>query len=143
MGFIKFTTATVMIALFVVALTTFAFQFAEDNSANVDLEDDEFFSSADSNIRGGINEFHSNAKESGDAFGESTLSLDTSETEGGTQFKVTPWNSLAMARNATQVGWNRIFGEGENFGIVLTALIGLLGFIMAAYAYKAWRGNPD
>jgi len=144
MGFIKYTTALMLVALFSIALVTFAINFASDNSASIDLSDDDDLSGMKDNIKSEVETFHANTETAGQAYAESTISSQTEASEGGTQFKVTPWNSLSMAREAVSSGWKKIFGEGAGFAVIFTGLVAILGFMMIMYAYKAWVGrNPD
>jgi len=144
MSFIKFTTSTVLIALFAIALITFAANFANDNQASINIGDDSDFSNMNTGMKSDMNTFYSSANTSTDAFSKSTISSQTEASEGGTQFKVTPTNSLSMATRAINGGFKKIFGSDSGFGILFTALIALLGIIAFAYAYKAWVGrNPD
>jgi hypothetical protein len=49
-----------------------------------------------------------------------------------------------MAKKSITTAWEKVFGSDSGFGIVFTALISLIGFIVGLYAYKAWVGrNPD
>ncbi len=144
MGFIKFTTSLMLIALFSIVLVTYAINFAIDNNANVNLQDEEGYEGLDSDSRANISVYYTNVETASDAYGESTISSQTEASEGGTQFKVTTRSSLNMARKAIATGFSKIFGQDSAFSIVLTALLGILGFIMIMYAYKAWVGrNPD
>jgi len=144
MGYIKLTVSLMLIALFSISIIVFATNFAADNDAGVNLGDDDDFPNINSNLQDDVDEFYQAANTSSSAFQESTVSSQTESSEGGTQFKVTPVTSLAMARRAITAGWKKIFGADSSFNILFTALLGLLGFILAAYAYKAWVGrNPD
>lgn len=141
MSFIKFTVSTVLIALFSIALITFAANFAEDNQASISIADDPDLSGLSTGMQNDINDFYVSANTSADAFGKSTISSQTEASEGGTQYKVTPTNSLSMARRSINAGFKKIFGTDSGFGIVFTALVATLGLIAAAYSYKAWVGR--
>ena len=144
MGFIKYTTSIMMIALFCIALITFSVNFAIDNDSTVSLADDEDFSSIKSGLESDVDVFYENVNTSNNAFQKSTISSQTEASEGGTQFKVTPGTSLSMGKRGIAAGWTKIFGSDSGFGVIFTALISILGFIMLLYGYKAWVGrNPD
>lgn len=139
--FVNYSVALVMIALFSIALITFAVNFGIDNDANINIGDDSGFSDVNTSLRSNLDEFHTGTGTSSTSFSESTISSQTEASEGGTQFKVTPWTSLAMATNSITTSWNRIFGQGSGFAIILTSLITVLTFIIGMYAYKGWVGR--
>ncbi len=144
MGFIKFSTVTIMIALFSISLITFAINFAVDNDASITLEDDGTYNNAKAETQTDVEEFYSGSTTAFDSYQQSTISSQTEASEGGTQFKVTPATSVSMTKRTLTTAWKNIFGADSGFGIVLTALISILSLITIAYAYKAWVGrNPD
>ena len=144
MGQIKFITSLVLVALFTVAITTYAINFAIDNNANVSLADDSDFLEIRGDIKENLTVFYSDVNTSSDAMYKSTISSQTEATEGGTSFKVAPGTALQMAFSSITLGFRKIFGSDSGFGIFLTALISILGFISIMYLYKAWAGrNPD
>lgn len=144
MGFIKYTGALMLISLFAIALVTFAINFGLDNHSRINLVNDSEYSDIDTGLRSDVEVFYEGVNTSNDAFQTSTISSQTEASEGGTQFKVTPATSLSMAKRAISSAWSNIFGKGSSFGVIFTALIAMLAFVMALYAYKAWVGrNPD
>jgi len=143
MGLIKTTTVFMLISLFVIALVTFAVNFGLDNDAGINLGDDSSYESLAGDLEEETDTFFTYSGDSLDAYQESTISSQTEASEGGTQFKVTTSNSLDMVKKGISAAWYNIF-RGDDFEVVLYALLGLLTFILAAYAYKAWVGrNPD
>ena len=141
--FVKYSIAFVLIALFSISLITFAINFGIDNDASINIGDDSEFNNINSNLSSNLDEFYTGTETASDSFSKSTISSQTEASEGGTQFKVTPWNSLMMATNSLTISWNRIFGQNSEFAIILTTLIAVLSFIMIMYAYKGWVGrNP-
>jgi len=143
MGSIKFTISMIMIALFSIAIITFAINFASDNNAAITIDDDSSYSSLDSGMQSDVNEFYSGSSTAFDSFQSSTVQSQTESSEGGTQFKVTPTTALSMSSRAITTGWNKIFGSDSEFSVIFTALIAIFGFVIALYAWKAWKGNPD
>lgn len=144
MGFAKYTATIMMVALFTIAILTFAVNFGIDNDSSINIADDGDYSSIRSRLSDDVEVFYENVNVSNNAFQTSTISSQTEASEGGTQFKVTPTTSLSMAKRGITAGWTKIFGSGNEFSVVFTALISMLGFLMALYAYKAWVGrNPD
>ena len=133
-----------LIALFSIALITFAVNFANDNESEISLADDDSFVSVKDDVESEVDIFYEGVNTSNTAFQKSTISSQTEASEGGTQFKVTPTTSVAMATKSLSAGWKSIFGEDSGFGIFFTALVSMVSFIMILYAYKSWVGrNPD
>lgn len=144
MGQIKLMTSLLMIALFVIAIVTFSFQFAIDNDTRISLTDDEEFSSLKSNLESDTQTFFVDANTSTKAIGELTISSQTEATEGGTAFKVGPWTAMSMAKTSITSAYTKIFGSDSSFGVILTAFLAMLGIIMGFYIYKTLAGrNPD
>lgn len=145
MGQIKFITNLVLIGLFVIAIITFAVNFGYDNDTSINLANDSDFISVQSSLEGNISTtFYSDVNISSDAMHESTISTQTEATEGGTSFKVGAGTALGIAKDAITIGFTKIFGSDSGFGIFLTALGAILGYMSIMYIYKAWAGrNPD
>lgn len=143
MGLIKYTTAFVMLALFSIALISFAINFSIDNRAAVNIGDDSDFSTLNTGLQSDVDSFYENASIASESFQQSTISSQTESSEGGTQFKVTPGNSLSMATKALRIAFGKLLGFDSSFSIVFTALIALIIFIIGLYAWKAWKGVPD
>lgn len=145
MGQIKFITSIILIGLFVIALITFAINFGYDNDTSINLANDSDFVSIRNSIEGNVSTtFYSDVNISSDAMYESTISTQTEATEGGTSFKVGPATALVVVKDVVKAGFTKIFGSDSGFGILLTALGAILGYISIMYIYKAWAGrNPD
>ena len=142
MGLAKLTVVMLMSALFGIALISFAVNFGIDNDTTVKLGDDGDFVNINTNLNNDVEEFYVAANESVVAAQKSTISTQTEASEGGTQFKVTPSSSLSMFKNTLKSGFEKIFGTDSGFGIMFTALLSILGFLIFLYVIKAWRGNP-
>jgi len=142
MGQIKLMTSLLFIAIFVIAIVSFAVQFADDNDTRVNLGDDEEYSSMKSGLDSEVEQFKQDANTSVTAIGKTTISTQTEATEGGTAFKVGPWTLLGMVRIAITSTYTKIFGP--EFGVIFTAFLALLGIVMGFYIYKTLAGrNPD
>lgn len=140
MSFTKYTVMLTSIALFVIALIAFAMNFAEDNNASINIADDGY-SSVKSGMESDAVTFYTNVNTSSSEYMKSTISSQTEASEGGTQFKVTPGTSLSMVKRALTTAWEKIFGSDSEFGVVLTALIAIFGFVLFMFAWKAWAGR--
>lgn len=144
MGQIKFMVSMLMIALFGLALITFAINFAVDNNTRISAGDDDEFTAIKTSVESDINVFYEDANTSTEAIGKTTISTQTEATEGGTAFKVGPWTAIKMARTMLSSSYTKIFGADSGFGFVITAVLGMLGIIMGFYIYKTLAGrNPD
>jgi hypothetical protein len=144
MGHIQFTTSLIMVALFSIAVVSFAINFAIDNDSEISLQDDASFVTLNEIQQDNVTEFFDDANDSMAALILSTLDQGDETTVSGGQFKGSVSSTLSVATNAVRVGYKNIFGSDNGFGIFLTVLIGLLTYIGAAYVYKAWIGrNPD
>lgn len=143
MGVIKYTILLTMVALFSIALFSFASHFAIDNDAAVTVTDEGFDDYTDS-LKGDIDDFYIATNISGNEYQKSTISTQTESTEGGTQFKVTSSSSLLMAKKSLELAWEKIFGQDSEFKVILTAVLSLFGFILFMLLWKAWAGrNPE
>ncbi len=145
MGQIKFITNIILIGLFVIAIITFAINFGYDNDTSVNLANDSDFINIRTNVKGNISTtFYSDVDTSSEAMYKSTISTQTEATEGGTSFKVGPATALTVVKDTTKAGFTKIFGSDSGFGLLLTTLGAILGYISIMYIYKAWAGrNPD
>jgi len=144
MGQIKFMTSIVLIALFSIAIITFAINFAVDNDSRINIQNDSNFVGIRTQVSSNATQFYTDVKTSSDALQNSTVSSQIEATEGGTSFKVGPGTALAMAFSVLTGGFTEIFGAGNEFEVFLTALISVLGLISFMYIYKTWAGrNPD
>lgn len=144
MGNISLIVSLVLIGLFAIAITTFAINFAYDNGTETNLINDPDFTKMKGEVLSNTTAFYSDVEVISNATQQSTISTQIEATEGGTAFKVGPATALSVAFSVISISFKKIFGADTGFGIFLTALISVLGFIMAMYIYKAWAGrNPD
>jgi len=141
MGQISFVTNMIMAALFCIAIVGFAINFGYDNNSSVNIAQDPDMPQLKSDIQTKVELFYYDANTSSDAMQKSTISTQTESTEGGTSFKVTPANALGTAGKLVTMGYKKIFGSDSGFGIFLTALIAILGFMSALYIWKAWKAG--
>jgi hypothetical protein len=89
-------------------------------------------------------EFFEDVNSSAAAFTLTTLEPGDETSSSGGQFKVGLGTMINMAENSLNAGYTKLIGEDTGLGIFLTALIGVLGFMVIAYGWKAWIGrNPD
>lgn len=144
MGQINFITSLVLVGLFSIAIVTFAINFAIDNGSLVNIANDPDFAKFKTGVSENLTIFYSDINTSSESMYKSTISTQTESTEGGTSFKVGPGTSLALASSIVTLSFQKIFGSDTGFGIFLTALIAVLGFISIMYIWKTWKGgSPD
>lgn len=143
MGQIQFTISLVMIALFAVALIGFAVNFASDNNSAVDISDDAQLTSLDTEIKSNLSTFRGGSESTYQSIVESSIETGETTPSGG-QFAITPLTVVGTVKNILQVGYVKIFGSGSGFGIFLTTLLAMIGFIFGLYLWKTWAGrNPE
>ena len=142
MGQIRFIVGLVMAALFAVAIISFAIGFANDNSAFVDLSNNSKISSFSTDTDTNMESFTTTVNGSGKAFFENKLIGEDTETAGG-QFKTNTLGVVATMSSIITLGFQEIFGQDTNFGIILGAITGLFALMAWLYIWKTWKGNPD
>jgi len=142
MGYIKMITGGVMAAIFIISLTLFAANFAIDNNSNINIIDDESYSSLNSTIRNSMSSFDTESETSQEIFFKTTLESGDEHASSGAQFKVGPLSAIGMAMSSFSVGFNAIFGP--EFLFILITISSLITLIFGFYAIKAWLGrSPD
>lgn len=145
MGEIKFITGLVMAALFIIAITTFLINFANDNNAAIDIEDADGFTTMNTQAKDNLTNFIvTSVNTSSTTFEETSLKAgDDVMTEGAT-FKTGRKSLLGTIKSFLPLIRTYIFGGNSELNIFLTAIFSLLTFIGIRYVYKSWVGkNPD
>lgn len=142
-GQIQLTVALVLIALFTVAIISFASKFAEDNNVAVDIREDPELSTLNANAQGNISGFNAGTENQYQSIIETTIAPGSDYAQSVGPFAVTPTNAVGTTSNIIKVGYIKIFGSGNGYGIFLTALISIIVFMLGLYLYKTLRGLPD
>lgn len=143
MGQIQLTISLVMIALFTVAVITFATNFAIDNNAPINIASDTDLSSLGSVASGNLSQFASASQNQYASIVNSTIEPGSQTIQSSAPFAITPLASISTSTNIIKVGYTKIFGGDSGFGIFIAALISLLLFMIGLYIYKTLRGFPD
>ena len=143
MGQIKFMTSIIMAALFTIAIITFTINFGIDNKSAVNLNNDSEFVTIRDDMLSEVTNFKEDSSTSTDALISSTVEPGDETVATGGQFKVGLGTSLSMLKKALTGGFNKIFGKDTGFGLFLTALLFIFGWVLGLYVWKTWRGNPD
>ena len=145
MGQIKLISAIFLTAIFAVAVISFMIGFADDNDANISIEDDPSISTLNTQVTTDLLDVKTSTNSTASAFDESTIESGDETFVTGGVFKslIGPFTSL---KNILGIGNDVIFGDEQErggFGIILTSLGAFLIIILTLYAWKSWKGNPD
>ena len=141
-GQIEFTVSLVCIALFVVAILSFAVGFANDNDAAVNLADDSEMTSLRSGTSADASEFNKDSESTYKSIIDTTIEPGSDVIQSSGPFAITPTNVIGITKNVISVGYKKIFGSGSGFSVFLVTFLGLLVFIIALLIWKTWKGSP-
>jgi len=136
------TISLMMIALFSVAILGYAFNFAVENDAAISVADDPAYSSLNISTRANTSTFNSESESTYQSITESEVKEGSDVLTSASSFTVTTGNVFSITKNIFTVGYEKIFGDGDTFGIFLTAFFGVIGLMFALYVIKTWRGQP-
>lgn len=132
--------SSVMITIFVIAIVTFAVQFAIDNDSDISLGNDNRFTSLNSTLRANVTNMKADADVSQEVLMKTSLASGDAEISGsGGQFKIGPFGAMAMTVSSLTAGFNLIFGSEFNF--ILVMFVALFTFLIGYYVIKAWLGR--
>lgn len=144
MGTITTISSLVMIALFAIAMTGFAINFAEENDAAIDIADDpEALSLYSDTLQEGVDAFREDSEDQYQSIVDSTIEPGSQTTPSSAPYAITNTNVVNVTSNMLRTGYQKIFGTGEGFGIFFTVFVSLIVFMLGLYLIKTWRGNPD
>ena len=139
MSWTKMIAGAVMVSLFVLSLILFATNFAEDNESSISIAQDGRYGALNSSIQSGLDDFADKSSDSQTYFLSTTLEPGDEHAGSGAQFKVTPFNAMSIAMNATKTGFDTIFGP--EFRFIRIAIVSTLGVLLAAFGIQAWLGR--
>ena len=144
MGLIKYVGSILLFTMFVFAIIGLSTNFANDNSAIVDLNEDATYSTLSSDLNKETLHFAKLENASNKAFAEIEIEGSGQTTPTGGQFKkriTSPGNMTRLILTSIRT---KTFGGDTNFGIVITALFSFLIMVGVFYVWKLWAGrNPD
>ena len=144
MGQIKLIGSFFMIAIFTIAIISYAGNFANDNEVVVDIGDDDRISS--SAISSDVDTLKIQTNASAQAFSESTIASGDETSVSGGVFKALK-GTFNSVKNVLGMGKSVIFGDEQGIsgpGIALTALGTFLAILIVLYTWKTWAGkSPD
>ena len=145
MGEIKFVVGLIMVALFAIAIVSYASNFATDNDAVLSIADEEGFDSMSSDLNSSVQTFKTQSGNSSTGFFQTNVEAGDETTRSGGTFKVGISSMIGSIKSILKVIQDTIFGgKGSGFGVVFTAIASLLVYISIRYIWKTWKGgNPD
>lgn len=143
MGQIQVIASIFLITFFAIAIVSYATNFAVDNSAPVDLSDDDRI---DVDIyRTDVQTAMQQVNESSTTFYQSSIKSGDDTTETGAVFKPLTM-TLNSVKSIISSGNRILFGSekgNSGFGIVLIGLVSFFTTIIILYTWKTWKGNPE
>ena len=131
-----------MIMLFTIAILGFAIGFANDNDADVRIDQDANISSMNVFTQSGLDTFKEETSETYASISNSTIESGSDVIKSPGVFTITWLNMIGTLGNIVLVAYGIIFGSGGAFGIFITTFMTIMGILFTFYIIKAWRGNP-
>jgi hypothetical protein len=131
---------SVFIAIFAIAIVTFAVSFAIDNDSDISLAEDSRYGALSTGLQSDIDSLQADAETSNSILQKTSLASGDQEIAGsGGQFKVGPYGAIKMTIKSFTTSFNTLFGPEFNF--ILIAFVSLLTFLIGYYIIKAWLGK--
>jgi hypothetical protein len=131
-----------MVILFTIAILGFAIGFANDNDAEVRIDNNANISDMQIFTKSSMQTFETETKTAYSSIVNTTIESGSDVIKSPTTFVVTWRNIFNTFGNILSVSFRVIFGSGGSFGIFLSIFGGLIGLLFTLYIIKAWRGNP-
>jgi len=142
-GQIDFTVSLALIALFAVAIISFATNFAIDNGSSISLSDDPEINTLNSQLRSNSNSFASEAENTYTSIIKTTVDTTAQSARSVGPFKPTTKSMVNYTRKVSLIGYKKIFGSKNEFSIFITTFLALIVLIIGLYLYKSMWGNPN
>jgi len=143
MGQLKFVVSILFIAIFTVAVVAYVSNFATDNNANINLGDDEAFTTVNSSLRGQMVVFSRDINDSSSGLTQSTAAPAADVFKSPSVFQ-----NLRFTRDSVstvlELMRTKVFGGNPAFFIVIATISTFLVFKAVVYIYKTFKsGDPD
>lgn len=138
---LRLTYSLIFIALFSIAIVSFAINFANDNNSAINLGDDPELNLLETNINSNLSGFRGSSQNTYQSIINSAVAEGSETTQTGGQFAITPLNVIPIVSNIIKVGYIKIFGSSNGFSIFMTTFIALLTMTMAFIIIKSWIGR--
>ena len=135
-------TSLAFIVLFSLAIISFSIDFANDNSADVRIDQDDNMSSLDIITQSGLGTLKSDTEDTYSSIVNTTIESGSDVIKSPGVFTITWKNMFVTFGNILKVIDSKIFGGNPTFRIFITAFLTILGIMFTLYIIKAWRGNP-
>jgi len=139
---ITLTISLVFIALFSIAIISFAISFAGDNDAVVSIVDDPELSALSIDTESGMSDFKDDSEGTFSSIIDTTIEPGSDVAQSTGPFALTTSNIMNVTTNIIYLPYKKIFGSGSGFGIFFTTFVAFLLFIAGLLIYKTLIGNP-
>ena len=135
-------TSLAFIVLFSLAIISFSVGFANDNDADVRIDQDDNISSLNIITQSGLSDFKSESDDTYSSIANTTIETGSDVIKSPVVFTTTWGNMFRTFGNILSVVNSKIFGGNPTFTIFITAILTIIVIMFAFYIIKAWRGNP-
>lgn len=146
MGLVKLIGSFILIAIFAIAITSYAVNFGEDNNTSMNLSEDSDMSSIKNLIESNLVDFKGQSNSSSSSFQKSKIESGDDNVATGGFFK-TITGPIEAVKSTLSLGNKKIFGSEQGnsqFGIILTVFSSFLVVLWILLIWKTWAGkNPE
>jgi len=134
----------ITIAVFAFAIISFSIGFANDNGSSINIANDPQVISMKVGVEGNLSQSATESESTYTSIINSTIAPGSTTTTGSGQYAITSSSSIGATRNILLLGYQKIFGSDNEFGIFMTLFLSLITFVTILYVVKIWRaGLPD
>lgn len=143
-GQLTFIISLITIGLFTIAILNFSVGFGNDNNSYINIAQDPQVVDMRTQTIGNVTSFKGESEQTTASILNSTISAGSTTTTSGTQYAITTTSSVGTMTNIFKIGYQKIFGTNNGFGIFMTTFLVIISGILTAYLIKLWRaGLPD
>ena len=144
MGLKETSIAFLLIFIFSFAFINYAVGFANDNNAEVNIGTSDTFSEYLSTSESDMNDYTVETSDSLGNFYEQEVPGDSESTGTGATFQPKEGSSITATLNILGIIYKTIFGGGNQFNVIFTAITTVVVFIGGLYWWKFIKGgNPN
>lgn len=129
------------LTVFVICILSFAIFFAQDNSSDITLANDNRFTDLNTSIRSNASQFATDSDTSLNILFKTTLDAGDESASSGGQFKVGPLTGAKMIISSFSTSFDVIFGGTSGFEFIPLMFVSLITFIVGYFIVKAWIGR--
>lgn len=143
-GSMQWIISLITIAVFAFAIISFSIGFANDNGSSINIANDPQVISMKVGVEGNLSQSATESESTYTSIINSTIAPGSTTTTGSGQYAITSSSSIGATRNILLLGYQKIFGSDNEFGIFMTLFLSLITFVTILYVVKIWRaGLPD